>query len=103
MFSYLHNKRKADLYGSLPISRVTLFTSKSAVALLFSMVPAMFFMGLISLITILFGQPVIAEVTDMYVKLIIGSLASISFYGLISVCCGTTINAVIMFSVVCFA
>ncbi|MEE1219062.1 MAG: ABC transporter permease [Ruminococcus sp.] len=103
VFSYLHNKRKADLYGSLPISRVTLFTSKSAVALLFSMVPAMFFMGLISLITILFGQPVIAEVTDMYVKLIIGSLASISFYGLISVCCGTTINAVIMFSVVCFA
>ena len=25
VYSYLHNKRKADLYGSLPISRIMLF------------------------------------------------------------------------------
>ena len=31
VYSYLHNKRKADLYGSLPISRIMLFVSKSAV------------------------------------------------------------------------
>ena len=103
VFSYLHNKRKADLYGSLPISRVMLFTSKAAAALLFTLIPAMFFMGIISLVSVMFGQPIIAEVTDMYIKLIIGSISSISFYGLISVCCGTTVNAVIMFLSVCFA
>ena len=32
IYSYLHNKRKADLYGSLPIGRSTLFVTKTASA-----------------------------------------------------------------------
>ena len=40
VYSYLHNKRKADLYGSLPISRIMLFVSKSASAYLFTLIPA---------------------------------------------------------------
>ena len=32
IYSYLHNKRKADLYGSLPIGRATLFIAKSVSA-----------------------------------------------------------------------
>lgn len=101
VYSYLHNKRKADLYGSLPISRATLFFSKSAAAYLFSIIPALFFLGIISIISICFGQPLITEATNVYLKLIMGTLASISAYGLISVCCGTTINSVIMFIAVC--
>lgn len=103
VYSYLHNKRKADLYGSLPISRIMLFVSKSASAYLFTLIPAMFFLGIIFIISICFGQPIVNEALDIYVKLLMGTLASISAYGLISVCCGTTINSVIMFIAVCIA
>ena len=103
VYSYLHNKRKADLYGSLPISRIMLFVSKSASAYLFTLIPAMFFLGIIFIISICFGQPIVNEALDIYVKLLMGTLASISAYGLISVCCGTTLNSVIMFIAVCVA
>lgn len=103
VYSYLHNKRKADLYGSLPISRIMLFVSKSASAYLFTLIPAMFFLGIIFIISMCFGQPIVNEALSIYVKLLMGTLASISAYGLISVCCGTTINSVIMFIAVCIA
>lgn len=103
VYSYLHNKRKADLYGSLPISRIMLFVSKSASAYLFTLIPAMFFLGIIFIISVCFGQPIVNEAIDIYVKLLMGTLASISAYGLISVCCGTTVNSVIMFIAVCIA
>lgn len=103
VFSYLHNKRKADLYGSLPISRTTLYLTKAASAYIFSIVPTLFFMGIISVISICCGQPLLSEVTQVYIKIIMGAFACISAYGLISICCGTTFNAVIMFIVVCIA
>lgn len=103
VYSYLHNKRKADLYGALPISRIMLFTSKSASAFLFTLVPAMFFLGIIFIISACLGQPIVNEAIDIYVKLLLGTLASISAYGLISVCCGTTVNSVVMFITVCIA
>lgn len=103
VYSYLHNKRKADLYGSLPISRIMLFVSKSASAYLFTLIPAMFFLGIIFIVSMCFGQPIVNEALDIYVKLLMGTLASISAYGLISVCCGTTLNSVIMFIAVCIA
>ena len=103
VYSYLHNKRKADLYGSLPISRIMLFVSKSASAYLFTLIPAMFFLGIIFIVSMCFGQPIVTEALNIYVKLLMGTLASISAYGLISVCCGTTLNSVIMFITVCIA
>ncbi len=103
VYSYLHNKRKADLYGSLPISRIMLFVSKSASAYLFTLIPAMFFLGIIFIVSMCLGQPIVNEAIDIYVKLLMGTLASISAYGLISVCCGTTLNSVIMFIAVCIA
>ena len=102
VFSYLHNKRKADLYGALPISRVTLFLSKSAGAYVYSLVPAYFFLGIIAIISTCLGQPLSNETLDIFKNLIIGTLACVSAYGLLSICSGTTINAVIMFISVCF-
>lgn len=103
VYSYLHNKRKADLYGSLPISRTSLFFSKSASAFLFSVIPSLFFFGTIAIVSVLFGEPLLNDTLSMYTKLIIGTLASISAYGLVSVCCGTTVNSVIMFIATCIA
>ena len=101
VFGYLHNKRQTDLYGSLPISRISLFLSKSFSAFVFSLLPSLVFMGIISLVAVVLNGGVESFVGDICINLIFGTLACISAYGLVSVCCGTTINSVIMFVSVC--
>lgn len=103
IYSYLHNKRKADLYGSLPIGRSTLYVTKTASAYLMSILPTLFFLGVISIITVCTGNSVITELSAMFLKICLGTLASISFFGLIAVCCGTMLNSVLMFVAVCVA
>ena len=97
VFMYLHNKRQTDMYGSMPVSRITLFFSKSATAFIFSVVPAMVFFGISAFISIIMGQPLMGDNAMIFVRIIMGSLACISAYGLIAVCCGTTINSILMF------
>lgn len=101
IFSYMQNKRKVDFYGSLPISRARLFLAKNAAAYLFSMVPMLFFMGVIAIISICTGTLMEASVVRMYVNFMVGTLACVSAYGFLSACCGTTFNTVIMFVAVC--
>lgn len=97
IYSYLHDKRKADMYGALPISRRTFFVAKTVSAYLLSIVPTYFFLGIIAVISLAFGQPLVTEVTSIYVQLLLGAIASISFYALLAVCCGTTPNTVLSF------
>ena len=103
IYSYLHNKRKADLYGSLPIGRATLFIAKSVSAYLMSIIPAIFFLSLISIISVCSGHSVVSEVTKLFPEICMGTLASIAFFGLIAVCCGTMLSSVLMFVAVCVA
>lgn len=102
IFSYMHNKRKVDFYGSLPISRARLYLAKCGAAYLFSIVPMLVFMGIISIISICTGTLMMPEVVNMYINFIVGTLACVSAYGFLSACCGTTFNTVIMFVAVCF-
>ena len=103
IYSYLHNKRKADLYASLPIGRATLFIAKSVSAYLMSIIPAIFFLSLISIISVCSGHSVVSEVTKLFPEICMGTLASIAFFGLIAICCGTMLNSVLMFIAVCVA
>ncbi len=101
IFSYMHNKRKVDFYGSLPISRARLYLAKCGAAYLFSIVPMLVFMGIISIVSICTGTLMMPEVVNMYINFIVGTLACVSAYGFLSACCGTTFNTVIMFVAVC--
>ena len=103
IYSYLHNKRKADMYGALPIGRRTFFIAKTVSAYLLSVVPTLFFFGIIAVISLCLGQPLLLETAGVFVQLLIGAIASISFYALLSICCGTTVNAVLAFVAVNFA
>ena len=103
IYSYLHNKRKADLYGSMPISRRTFFISKTVSAYILSVVPTMFFFSVIEIISVAFGQPVMPDIAMFFVKLLVGAIACISFYGLLAVCSGTTLNSVLTFIAINFA
>ncbi len=95
-FSYLHNKRKADLYGNLPIDRITLFLSKSVSSFLLALIPTFFFMGIISIISLCCGTPLGNETISLFIQLPLGTLAVVAAYGLLAVCCGTTTNTIVM-------
>ncbi len=101
IFSYLHNKRKADMYGSLPISRITLYLSKLVTAFVLSAVPAAVLLGIVALAAACCGVSV--TVGMMILQIVIGSLACITAYGLVAVCCGTTFNTVVMYLAVCIS
>lgn len=103
VFGYLHNKRQEDMYGSMPVGRITLFLSKSCSALVFSVVPAFVFIAIVAGISLAMGRVCVDDIIGVSVNLLIGSLACISAYGLIAVCCGTTVNSVIVFVAVCIA
>ena len=81
IFSYMHNKRKVDFYGSLPISRARLFLAKYGAAYLFSIIPMLVFMGIIAIASVCTGTLLLPQVTNMYVNFIVGTLACISAYG----------------------
>ena len=59
--------------------------------------PTYFFLGIIAVISVAFGQPLVTEVTALYLNLLLGAIACISFYALLAVCCGTTPNTVLSF------
>ena len=84
IFSYMHNKRKVDFYGSLPISRARLFLAKYGAAYLFSIIPMLVFMGIIAIASVCTGTLLLPQVTNMYVNFIVGTLACISAYGFLS-------------------
>lgn len=102
-YAYLHNKRKIDMYGSLPVDSRTLYTAKTLSAFLFSIVPTMFFFGVIALFSLTAGQPLVNETIRLYVDVLLGTISCIAFYGLLAVCCGTTGHAVVSFISICIA
>lgn len=102
-YSYLHNKRKLDMYGQLPVSASALYISKTISAYLLSAAPAAAFFLLISIISAAFGVPPTNESLTLFCQMLRGSLACITFYGLLAVCCGTTVHSVISFAAVCVA
>lgn len=103
VYSYMHDKRKADFYGPLPISRARMYLSKTLSAYLFSVVPALFFISIIAIISVCTGTQVEEYVSNLFFNTIVGTLACVTSYGLVATCCGTTLNSVIMFLVVCGA
>ena len=103
IFSYLHNKRLADRINPMPIPSGVLFIGKSLAAFAASVIPALFFIGIICLITAFSGASVNSEVISLFWQIPMGSIACISFYGLMAVCCGGTANTVLSFLGICFA
>lgn len=101
VFSYLHNKRKADRINPLPVKSGVLFIGKALAAYVASIVPALFFIGIICVITACLGTTPHSEVFSLFGKIPLGAIACISLYGLLAICCGTSVNAVLTFLAIC--
>lgn len=97
MFSYLHSKRKADWINPLPVKSGVLFVAKALAAFAAAVVPALVFIGVICIITACSGETVNSEILRLFLGIPLGSIACIAFYGLLAVCCGSSVNTVLSF------
>lgn len=99
-FGYLHNKRKTDMFGSLPVSRRTLFFSKTASVFIVSAVP----MLLVLLFLNIFGadlySPLSFNTFENTAVTTIALVANIAFFGLIALCCGKTSDTIVSLIVI---
>lgn len=101
-FSYLHNKRQTDMIGSLPVSRRVMYFSKLISASIISLVP----MAIVDCVIILITQngyafaeyfPDESQFLSLTLNASIMLIACISFFGLMSICCGKTSDKIISF------
>lgn len=106
-FGYLHNKRMTDMFGAMPVSRRTLFFSKWASSIIIPAVPMLF----INLILNIFvpksevineGLAALSRMGFYYgntfestFRTLIAIVACVSFFGLLSICCGKKSDAII--------
>ncbi len=92
-FSYLHNKRLTDLYGSLPLNRKTLFLSRYFSAATMSIVPILVNGIIGALLT--FDTNTMPNLLMTTIKISVATLGNVSFIAFISVCCGLTIDTIV--------
>lgn len=97
-FSYMHNKRCVDFFGSFPVSRRTLFFARFFAVLVMCIVPLIVF-GLIGAL-LTFNDFAMIEAFKVMGYLILGVAGNVSFIAFISVCCGTVADVLISYCVI---
>ncbi len=115
-FSYLHDKRKTDMFGALPASRRTIFFSKLLAIIVQSAVPMLIIMvflaimngdirNYLSLSTVLESAdtPEKISVWYMMLKKFTGIVVNAVFMGFLSICCGKTVDKVLTYIIINFA
>lgn len=97
-FSYMHNKRRVDFFGSLPVSRRTLFFMRYLSTLAVCIVPVIVF----GFIGALMGCCNFAIITTAKVVgvLIITIIGNVSFIAFISLCCGTVVDVIMSYAII---
>lgn len=114
-FSYLHDKRKTDMFGALPVSRRTIFFSKLAAIIAQSTAPMLIIMTVIAIInsgsvrdyfsfSALFNA-VNGEITELnlwyaMLRLFVGLVVNAVFIGFLSVCCGKTVDKILSYLII---
>lgn len=97
-FSYMQKKTSVDWYFSFPMTRRSMFVSKYLASAVMSIVP----MVLISIVGLLIQVTTIDLGTFFacLMMLVLAILSNIAFVGLLSVCCGTTVDIIISYCVI---
>lgn len=98
VFCYLHNKRRADLFGSFPVSRRMLFFVSYIAALLACVVPLVI-VGFIGAALTLSIEGFVS-VLIVICSFVIGILLSISALAFLSLCCGTVVDTLCSYAVI---
>lgn len=94
-FSYIHNKRCVDMFGSFPVDRATmLFTRLFSV--IFQTVIPIFIVGLISAM-MTFDLDGFLHVSRNVLFVAIAVVGNVAFISVVSLCCGTVVDTVVSY------
>lgn len=97
-FSYMHNKRSVDLFGSLPMSRRAMFFARYCSAIFLCVVPIIV-IGLVGAV-LTFKWSTMVLVFKLLGMIIVPIIGNISFISFISVCCGTAGDVLISYALI---
>lgn len=97
-FSYMHNKRCVDLFGSLPISRRTMFFTRYISVLVQTIIPVVVIGTLGALLTL--KSEYFISSMKMVALLVLGVTGIVSFIAVLSLCCGTVVDVLVSFLVI---
>lgn len=97
-FSYMHNKRSVDFFGSFPISRRTLFFARYLAVITAAIVPILIIGTIGALLT--FNDSAMIDVFKNLGILVLAIIGNTSFIAFISVCCGTVADVIISYAVI---
>lgn len=101
-FSYLYNKRKLDMYGSMPITRRCFFNSKVFSSFVMSVMVFIPFAVLSVIIGICMGATFENNEIQSLILFIFSVFFYISLYALCAVCSKSTLNALISLFIIEF-
>lgn len=112
-FSYLHDKRKTDMFGALPAARRTIFFSKLAAVIVQGAVPMLLIMAFLAImngeVTNYFSFSIIFEMNFnpekinlwyIMLKEFMGVVANAVFLGFLSICCGKTVDKILSYIII---
>lgn len=94
-FSYMHNKRCMDMFGSLPLSKRAVFFSRLISVVVTTIIPVIV-IGMIGAVLTLDKTMALTQIKNLII-LIVALLGNIGFMAVISLCCGTTIDTLICY------
>ena len=93
-FSYLHNKRSMDFYGSMPVSRRTQFFGRMTAVVASTFVP-LIIVSIIGNGVVLFQD--FGGAVSAFFCGTVGILGNIAFIAFIAVCCGTVGHSIVTY------
>lgn len=93
-FSYLHNKRSMDFYGSMPVSRRTQFFGRMVAVVASTLVP-LIIVSLIGNGVVLFQD--FGGAVNSFLCGTVAILGNIAFIAFIAVCCGTVGHSIVTY------
>lgn len=94
MFTYFNNKRRVDMFGSMPITRRLLFFARYTTALIALIVPFLLIWG-ISLGLCSSSPVAMQSLLNTLLPFLLMIFSTITFSAFICLCCGTTVDALI--------
>lgn len=98
-FSYMHNKRRVDLFGAFPINRRKMFFSRYLASIVITLIPAIIF-TVVGILLILPSNVAIIQVLISLLFLSFAVIANISFIGFLAVCCGTIVDTLVSYCII---
>lgn len=97
-FSYMHNKRCVDFFGSLPVSRRTMFFARFLAIILLTIIPVVLFGAIGACLSGSFAAA--GSIMKVVGYIVLATIGNITIIGFVSLCCGSAVDILISYAAI---